>query len=180
MGLNVVKDIDFKTLGSLEANIPKTLVYIENENYLDIALKNKNINGVIINENLKKRVPDEFGIIVSEKPIYTFNKIHEFLIQRFTKKVKSKVSGKAIIHESAKIASYNVVINDNVIIEENVVIKSGVHIDKHSIVRANTVIGSEGFEIKKIENKNQIIKHNGLVLIGKNVEIQSNCCIDKG
>ena len=62
----------------------------------------------------------------------------------------------------------NVTIYDNVVIGNECKIDSGV------------IIGADGFGLLKKNNKNFSIPHIGNVIIGKDVQIGANCCIDRG
>ncbi len=79
----------------------------------------------------------------------------------------------------------NSIIEKNVVIGKNCVIGSGVII-KNSIIGDNVVvqdgckIGQKGFGFIPIKNKNIKFPHIGKVVIGENVEIASNCTIDRG
>ena len=177
---DIIRDFEFEGVGNVDTTNSKTLVYLINSKYLSQILKNKNISGVITTNEFAEKIPNAMGLIVSNRPYYFFNDIHEILISKYSKHFSSQISQNTIIHASAIISKEDVIIKDGVLIEENVVIKRGVTINEGSIIRSNCVIGSEGFEVKKIEGKNKVLKHNGLVIIGSEVEIQSNCCVDKG
>jgi UDP-3-O-[3-hydroxymyristoyl] glucosamine N-acyltransferase LpxD len=176
----ITRDCDYNLLGFIETAIPKTLVYIVDKSSLNKALENENISGIITTAELSEFVPLDLGLIVYEDPYSVFNQIHDIMNNYYSTKSKSTISVKAIIHPSAIISEYDVIIGDDVLIEENVVIKAGVVIGKSSIIRSNTVLGGEGYEVKFIKDKYIVINHNGKVLIGQDVEIQYNCCVDKG
>ncbi len=77
--------------------------------------------------------------------------------------------------------SPNTVIKDNVIIKNNVVIEGDVFIGNDTIIYSGAVIGSDGYGYYKNEKgKNVKVPHLGGVIIGSNVEIGANTCIDKG
>lgn len=74
-----------------------------------------------------------------------------------------------------------VVISDNVRIENNVSIQGKVTIGTDTIIRSGVVIGTDGFGY--FENKDGInvrVPHFGGVIIGEDVEIGANTCIDRG
>ena len=98
------------------------------------------------------------------------------------KKIKniSKISNKAMISKNSIVSDYGVVIEDNVVIEDSVIIKSNVIIKNGSIIRSGAIVGGDGFEVKIIDNKQTVIPHDGKVIIGENVDIGYNTCIDKG
>ncbi len=74
-----------------------------------------------------------------------------------------------------------VVIGDHVTIKHNVVIEGRVTIGNNTMISSGTVIGSDGFGYYVDSNGvNQKIEHFGGVVIGNNVEIGANTCIDRG
>lgn len=74
-----------------------------------------------------------------------------------------------------------VIIEDDVCIGHNVVIQNKVHIKKGTIIGSGCVIGGDGFGYyKDSEGISQKVPHFGGVIIGKNVEIGANTCIDRG
>ena len=93
--------------------------------------------------------------------------------------------GKNVKIGKNSIIGANSVVEKNVIIRKNCVIGSGVII-KNSIIGENVVIqdgckiGQKGFGFIPIKNKNIKFPHIGKVVIEENVEIASNCTIDRG
>jgi len=81
----------------------------------------------------------------------------------------------------------NVTILDNCIIGENTIIWSGVvvrercQIGTNCILHPNVSIGADGFGFVECPEKGLVkIPHIGNVLIGNNVEIGANSCVDRG
>ena len=121
-----------------------------------------------------------------------------------------QVHPSAVIHESARLAKSvrvgpNAVIGANVEIAENTVIRANAVIEHDAkignncvihnlvnigyncilgdrvIVRPGAIIGNEGFGFAQDDQKQyQRIPHTGIVEIGDDVQIGSNCNIDRG
>ncbi len=71
-------------------------------------------------------------------------------------------------------------IGDNVLIYPNVTIYAGCKIGNRVIIHSGTVIGSDGFgQAKNPDGTFQKIPQKGIVVIGDDVEIGSNCSIDR-
>ena len=64
--------------------------------------------------------------------------------------------------------------NPNVSIYKNTILGDNV------IIHSNTVIGCDGFGYVTVEDVHEKIPQEGNVIIGNNVEIGSNCAIDRG
>lgn len=75
---------------------------------------------------------------------------------------------------------HNVEVGDDVTIFPNVTIYHGCKIGNNVIVHSGTVIGSDGFGQARTEDGTyRKIPQNGIVVIDDNVEIGSNCSIDR-
>ena len=108
-----------------------------------------------------------------------------------SKKYKSvKFGNNVLVGKNAKIGK-NTLLGTNSVIEKNVVIGKNCIIGcdviiKNSIIGENVVvqdgckIGQKGFGFIPIKNKNIKFPHIGKVIIEDNVEIASNCTIDRG
>jgi len=71
-------------------------------------------------------------------------------------------------------------IGDDVLIYPNVTIYSGCRIGNRAIIHSGTVIGSDGFgQARNPDGTFQKIPQKGIVVIGDDVEIGSNCSIDR-
>lgn len=74
-----------------------------------------------------------------------------------------------------------VTISNNVVIKNNVSIEGKVEIGENTIIHSGVVIGSDGFGYyQNNESKNIKVPHYGGVIIGEDVEIGTNTCIDRG
>jgi len=73
----------------------------------------------------------------------------------------------------------NVKIGDNCTIGDGVKIYAEAKIGANVIIKANTVIGGQGFGYY-YDNSYKKIRHIGSVVIEDDVSIGSNCCIDRG
>ncbi|MGI6668026.1 MAG: UDP-3-O-(3-hydroxymyristoyl)glucosamine N-acyltransferase [Acetivibrionales bacterium] len=183
--ISVETDGEFDTLGNVEdaGRNKKLLVYIEDEKYVDMAFENKNVGCIICREEMLKHFAtgERFGLCTAGNPKRAFFEIHNYLagIPSFYEQITTgRISASSRIHPSAVVAG-RVIIGDGTIIEPNVTIYDNVEIGSNVIVGAGSVIGGEGFKFFRDGDVVISVKHAGKVVIGDNVEIQSNCCIDK-
>jgi UDP-3-O-[3-hydroxymyristoyl] glucosamine N-acyltransferase len=180
--LRIIRDGEFETLGLLSHQAKKMLVVLYDLNYLDILKRNKNISCVVTSAAFADLIPAELSVIISDNPQTTFYEIHEYLLNHtdfYWKDFPSDVSPDAYVHERAFIAPANVRIGKGSIIEPGVCVLARTIIGENVIIRANSVIGGEGFEPKIINGKHVMIAHAGGVHIGDRVEIQMNANISK-
>ncbi|MBN1634674.1 MAG: UDP-3-O-(3-hydroxymyristoyl)glucosamine N-acyltransferase [Ignavibacteria bacterium] len=90
-----------------------------------------------------------------------------------------KIGSKSKIYPNCSIGN-NVEIGNNCIIYPNVSIYNGCKIGNNVIIHSGTVIGSDGFGFAKQEDGTyKKIPQRGIVLIEDDVEIGSNCTIDR-
>lgn len=146
-------------------------------------------------------------VVISKNPYYVYAKMAAFFEQR--PKPMAGIHPTAVIgencqiHPSVSIGSHCVV-NDRVTLAANVVLGAGCvigegsHIDENSqldanvtlyhditvgkrvIISSGTVIGSDGFGNAKHQGRWHKVPQLGRVIIGDDVEIGSNCAIDRG
>ena len=160
----------------------------------------------ITTTDLQQFVPENVIVLISENPKIAFIKLNEFMYAE--KMPIAQIAASAKIAANAKIGTNcfvgeNVVIGkdveigDNCIIEPNVVIAQGCKIGNncrignnasiaYSIIGNNCYIytgarlGQDGFGFQLINGQHHRIPQLGRVIIGNDVEIGANTCIDRG
>ncbi len=171
--------INCDELGLSNSTYSNVLSFLDDARFADQVVQNQGIVAVFITEELKDRVKGKTAILCDD-PRYFFYILMNELSQRSYVKVKSNISAKAIIHPTAYVAEYNVEIGEGTIIQPNATILPDVSIGNHCFVQSGAVIGSSGFEYKRTKRGVLPVFHDGKVIIGNNVEIGANTCIDKG
>lgn len=91
----------------------------------------------------------------------------------------AKIGRHAVIHAGVVIGD-DVVIGDHAVIYPNVVIYHDCHIGDRVILHAGVVIGADGFGNAKDGDAWIKIPQIGRVVIGDDVEVGANTCIDRG
>ena len=161
------------------------LTYVTNEDYVEQIRANNAVVAVL----LPKEYLMHYQILVSDKritliacdePENMFYNIHEYLYYKtdFYEKFNfpSKQGEGCEIHPSAVIEC-GVILGNYVKIGPNSVIKRGTIIQDRCVIGCNSTIGSEGFQIIKINGKNRKIIHCGGVLIQEEVCIGDNVTV---
>ena len=151
-------------------------------------------------------VPQGVAVLVNENPKMAFIKLNEFMYS--LRKPDTGIDATAKIAKSAKIGKdcfigANVVIGENVEIGDNCRIEPNVVIDEGCVIGARTRIasnasisyaligsdcyiysgariGHDGFGFQLINGQHHRINQLGRVIIGNDVEIGANACIDRG
>jgi UDP-3-O-[3-hydroxymyristoyl] glucosamine N-acyltransferase len=178
--LKIIRDGAFGSLGILSNQKKKMLVFIENAKYIP-ALDKKYVSCVICTPEISEHIEREFALATTDSPRKSFFNIHNNLLESgfYPKLNETNISPTAKIDRTAYIAKENIHIGNNCVIEPNVTIFPNTWIGDNVVIRAGSIIGSEGFQFARIKKEIIPIHHAGGVWISDNVEIQSHCCVDK-
>lgn len=193
-------------LSKIENGDNNSLSFLGNPKYNEYLYKST-ASIIIVNKSLELREPVKPTLIRVEDANLAFSTLLEhFNNQQVSKQgidnessISSNVKvGKNIYFGKYSIAENNVLIGNNVKIHSHVHISENVEIGdncvvypgvklyrntvigKNCIIHSGTVIGSDGFGFNKDDKGNNLkVIHNGNVVIEDNVEIGSNCSIDR-
>lgn len=168
--------------------------------------KNIKAKACITTKELSDIIPNEVIKLISDNPKIAFIDLISAFYDEFMP--EAKIESTAVISKSAQIGKncyigHNVVIEDNVvigndcIIEANVVISRGCQIGDRCRIANNASIsyclmgndcyiytgariGQDGFGFSVVNGRHKRIPQVGRVIIGNDVEVGSNACIDRG
>ncbi len=197
------KDNTIKNVKTLEIAEKNDLTFFESIKYKDLAKKTKS-NYCLTNKNLAKFLPPHTQKIIVNNVLYELAKILNKIYLKadldypdttlknpkkrtysFVKFCNNVLIGKNVKIGKKSIIGSNTVIEQNVKIGKNCIIGSNVNI-KNTIIGDNVVIqdgckiGQKGFGFIPLPKKNFKFPHIGKVIIEDEVEIASNCTIDRG
>jgi UDP-3-O-[3-hydroxymyristoyl] glucosamine N-acyltransferase len=180
LGLNIKDEFSFFELGLSNATTEGSLSFFDDARYAQQLNENTFILGVFVSpENLNLISAQKVPIIVDD-PRWCYFTLYNYLAKENKVSFASVIDPTATIHKTAFVAESNVIIGKNTTILPNASILEDVEIGDDCIISSGTVIGSEGFEYKKTSKGIIPVKHDGKVIIGNNVQIGANTCIDKG
>ena len=187
------------SIDSIKSTSKSSIIFIRNKKFL-LSLNSKSIT-CLTSPELAQELTTFKNIIVSNNLDYSFALLTklfasspETLIDENIypfKGNKFNVGYGTIISKSAKIGN-NVTIGSNCVIEKNVVIGDNTTIDHHVVIyessfigrnariSSGVVIGSQGFGFARRLDTWEPIRHIGSIVIGDNVSIGSNSCLDRG
>lgn len=160
----------------------------------------------ITTTELASYIPDGVIVLISENPKLSFIELVSAFYDEF--RPQPKIEASAIISKTAKIGKNcyighgaviedDVVIGDNCIIEAHAVISHGCHIGHNCRIANNASIayclmgndcyiysgariGQDGFGFSVVDGRHKRIPQIGRVIIGNDVEVGANTCIDRG
>lgn len=183
---HVVMDTQIDALGMATSHYidEKVLCFLTDKKYTQDIIDNKNVVAIICTKEILDEInlPFNKGIVLSDNPKIDFFRIHNLLVDKnfYWKEFRNEISEKAIISEYAIISDHSIKIGENSIIEPGVVILPGTIIGNGVIIRSGSQIGTNGFQF--INNGDSVfsVKTGGRAIIKDGVEIQHNCCVDRG
>lgn len=202
------ENITVSNLSKIEEGMPGTLSFLANPKYTNY-IYDTNASIVIVNKSLtlEKPVKSTCTLIRVDDSYSSFATLLE-MYNEF-KGTKTGIEQPSFISENSQYGegcyfgafSYvgknvkighntkiypHVYIGDNCTIGDNTTLFSGVKvyheckIGNHVVVHANTVIGSDGFGFAPQDGKEFAkVPQIGNVIVEDNIEIGSNCCIDR-
>lgn len=193
------KKISYKVYGSQNFEIdsfcplnrvsPKSILWIKNWTE-DIEAKLEECANLIVvcKEDAMANNEANCYIFCEDPKMVFFEIIDEFFVDKNT---VGHISNSAVVETekigfNCSVGEFSVIgpeveIGDNVVIEHHVTIKGKVKIGNDSIIHSGCVIGKPGFGFyTALDGYKKRVPHLGGILIGNNVEIGANTCIDWG
>lgn len=160
----------------------KICVAIDDARY--IPKITQQVSMIMIPEKLRdNEFPEHVGICIVDNPWELLFILHNWLyrndIMYGRKKFKTKIGRNCAISPLAYISEYNVIIGDNVTIEEFVSVKSNTVIGNNAVIMTGCVLGGNGLEYKKKDNKYFYVEHAGGTVIEENVSLHANVNVNK-
>ena len=183
----VIKDATFNQLGMATSVFEKSgvLAFLSDVKFIKDVLSNVSVTAVLTTQDIYELLKDDlknYGVLIAEQPKKVFYQIHNYLSQHqfYWKTFNNDIDSSSVIDPNALIADHSVKIGKNVLIEAQVIINPGVIIGDDVILRSGTIIGSHGFQFLNQDQQVTAVISAGMVLIGNRVEIQHQCCVDRG
>lgn len=191
-------------IASLEKAQKNELSFLSNSKFK--AQLNTTLAGCVLLSELPKEAADQNYIILKD-PYLGFAKVAQLLdstpvpelvIHKKAEIHPSVVLGKNVSIAAGVVIEKNCVINNGVILAANTVVGEGttigentrifanvsiyhnVKIGESCLIHAGAVIGADGFGFANEKGEWIKIPQTGRVIIGNNVEIGANACIDRG
>ena len=157
------------------------LSFIEDQKYIPQLNNNNSIKGIFCTQEiaLSGLIRADIDLIIVDEPKWFFFSIVDYLAKN-QERPTTIIDSSSEISSQAYISPVGVKIGKNCQIDPNVTILSDVTIGDNVIIRAGSVIGTDGFEHKKTTRGILSVAHNGEVIIHDNVEIGANSHVAKG
>lgn len=171
---------EFSSLGFVDTEISDSLTFVEKEKFLDAALDNRFVQGVLVSETISEKYPHEARLIPCKSPQIAFVKLHNQhgnTLKRFS----TKIDRSADVSPHARVSKNNVLIGPNVVIEDFCVVSENSSLESGVILRSGSVVGSTALYVGKGNDGRALTaRHFGSTRIASRVEVGPNSVIDKG
>ncbi len=173
---------DFPVFGMNEIHVVENgdIVFVDHPKYYDKALHSA---ATIILINKKVVCPQGKALLISDDPFRDFN----ILTKHFNSFIASKKSisdiaqiGESTIIQPNTFVGNNVKIGKNCLIYSNVSIYDDTVIGDNVTIHSGTVLGADAFYYKNRSVGLDKLISGGKVVLEDNVDIGSNCTIDRG
>ena len=206
---NIIDNTNIKRAASLDLASTNEISFLENNNYLKDCISTTNVSAIIITDNddiLKKVKEKNISTIIVNDPKIAFAEVLNIFGKKSSSNFgidktaiinnksligeNSHIGPQVFVGENTKIGKNNLIfpgtiildnveIGDDNIIHPNCVIYQNTKIKDHCVINSNTVIGSEGFGFIPKNGKWIKMPQIGGVVLENEVEIGTNCCIDR-
>lgn len=173
---------DYDDVGLLVTTSENNLLsFIEDQKYVPQLNSNNSIKGIFCTQEIASSglIRADIDLIVVDEPKWFFFSIVDYLAKNQERQT-TIIDSSSEISSQAYISPVGVKIGKNCQIDPNVTILSDVTIGDNVIIRAGSVLGTDGFEHKKTSHGILSVAHNGEVIIHDNVEIGANSHVAKG
>lgn len=187
---NKFADLEVSNLSTIEDAKEGDICFLQNPKYNSYLAKTS-ATACVVNKSAERFLGDndKTALLFSDNPYYAFSLIMQELYS-YNYNYNLNISPKAEIALDAEIGDGTVIsagvsigsgciIGKNCYIHPNVVISHSI-IGDNCIIHPNTSIGQDGFGYAFANGKHNKVLQLGRVVIANDVEIGSNCSIDRG
>jgi UDP-3-O-[3-hydroxymyristoyl] glucosamine N-acyltransferase len=157
------------------------LSFLTADEYLEAINGHDNCCAVITTADLAEKVRSDIAVFIAADPRVRFYEVHNWLATNtnfYGVSAATSVSDTAKISPKAHIEDRDVSIGPGCIIEAGAMVLAGSVLEANVTVRAGAIIGTAGFEFKRIDNGMLPVIHKGGVRLREFVEVQSASMID--
>lgn len=172
--------VSFGSLTSKNPNAPATLTYATSPEYLG-AFLDSDIGACVTTAALIADAPANRSLLLTPAdPATAFYIIFEAAVATAVwtslpayRGTNTHIASTARIHDS-------VVIGDECQVMDNAVILPQTYLGSRVVIKPHATIGGEGFQLRRVGGTYRRVPHAGGVLVGDDVTIGAQTCIDRG
>ena len=153
---------DYDDVGLLVTTSENTLLsFIEDQKYVPQLNNNNSIKGIFCTQEIASSglIRADIDLIIVDEPKWFFFSVVDYLAKN-QERQSTVIDSSSEISPQAYISPVGVKIGKNCKIDPNVTILSDVTIGNNVIIRAGSVLGTDGFEHKKTSRGVLSVAHN--------------------
>lgn len=182
--------LNIEGLSPLETAMPQHLSFLSHPKYQS-QLEASKAGCVIVSPQMSDLALQRGACIVTDQPYLYFARVTQLWKKSLPQSPRPQIHSSAVIdpsafvHPTARIGALSVVergaqIGADSEIKSRVTVGENCIIGKRCLLHSGVVIGADGFGFAPNEGTWEKIEQLGAVLIGNDVEIGANTCIDRG
>ncbi|MBS3652128.1 hypothetical protein KEU06_26370 [Pseudaminobacter sp. 19-2017] len=182
-GYCVLRDAAFTQIGFLNHHGSGLLVPLHEASMIDhLTNLGDRLAVVLTTAEMAEAVGGQVGLIIADSPLDAFWRLHLAIGRRLEREQPLKptvIAATARIHPSAHIDERGIEIGAGSVIGPNSSIIGRVIIGNEAIIGANVAIGTEGYQVARLNGQVTNVRHLGGVRVGDRVEIQAGTIINR-
>lgn len=181
-GIEAGADVAFGGIGNLSTtSIPDMLSWLLDPKYLGELEANSRIRGVITTQELAELLPGGVERLVHPDPMIVVEQLVRRQVALADVDYPTVIDPSASIHRLADVSPVNVRIGAGTVVEANATIARNVVIGERCMIRAGAVVGADNFGMfRSMAGRVCGTPSADRVVLGDDVEIGCNTCIDRG
>lgn len=178
--LQVVRDCAFSYVGKIPTRLERRIVACATPHHVTQALRETGIAGIVTKAEFAEKIPESYGLALSNWPRRTIYSIHAELCQKADfhwKSFASVIDASVKIHPTAVINETDVILGAGTEIGANAYIGPRTIIGNLCRIGPLCVVGCDAFEVAEQNGGTRILPHAGGVILDDNVELLAHCTI---
>ncbi|NLS08361.1 hypothetical protein HGP14_34870 [Rhizobium sp. P32RR-XVIII] len=182
-GYTVLRDVPFTQIGFLNHHGSRFVAPLFEKNKVEFLKKiGSRLAAVLTTAAIAESVSEPVGLMVADTPMDAFWRLHQAIGRRLERKqplLPTVIAATAHVHPSAHIDERGVEIGPGSAVGPNASLIGRVVVGTDTVIGANVAIGSEGYQVTRLEGRVANVPHLGGVRLGDRVEVQAGTIIDR-
>jgi UDP-3-O-[3-hydroxymyristoyl] glucosamine N-acyltransferase len=166
-------------LSSSSSHRDRLLTFVSGERWMP-ALAESGIGAAVVPEALAEQAPEGVSLLVtSGDPQAFFTLLVDTAEAGEWERLEGSIGERTVIAPSAVVED-GVVIGEDCVVMAGAVVLANTRLGDRVVVKPNSVLGGEGFQVREIRGRRRIVPHTGGVHVGDDGAIGSQTCVDRG
>lgn len=173
--------VEFDGIADVHGNNGRALLtFLSDPAFADVLNANPCITGVFCRESARSALRPGIMPLIVDDPKYAFFTVMDHVARTYCTNVPTMIGKGCSVARSATIAPTCVWIGDGVVVEPGAYVAPGTVIADGALIRANAAVGVDGFQHQRTTRGMVSPLHDGLLFVGRNVEIGYSASVSRG